>query len=423
MSGETGTATVISPQADTLNSVSYAGDKARFRLGHRPELNGLRGIAVLAVMLGHLSLLGAAADLSAAGNPLVPSHGLMPGGVFGVDIFFVLSGFLITSVLLEERDQTENISLFNFYARRFLRLMPGLYVLLLSTSAYIFFARPLGSKFGYKPVILSALYISNIAQSLRVQPGMLTHTWSLAVEEQFYFLWPIALIFLLRFSRSRIIGLLIAAATLSAIVRYVLFTMGGGFRYLAWGFAPVRADGLLFGVAVAFMANVGWLQDSRIARHWKAITWFSGAGLLVMLTCVDGGSQNVFRGFYILASLTTAVFIAGLVSAPHSALKALLSWRPLEYTGRISYGLYLYHLPLMCLFPLVWLSAFAGRWTFVLGAPIFFLTSFVVATISFFTIETYALSFKKRFAAGKAPAKLEKLSPPPSQFESTSRVS
>ena len=350
-------------------------------------------------MLFHMSLLGAGADLSVTSKPFVPAHGLMPGGLFGVDIFFVLSGFLITSVLIEERQATQSIRLRNFYMRRFLRLMPALYLLLLCCAAYVFLQRP--PRFGYKPEILSALYISNIAKSLHVLPGMLTHTWSLSVEEQFYFVWPMVFIFLLRFSVPRIVSILIAAAVTSAIVRYLLFSMGHGFRYLAWGLAPARADGLLLGAAVAFMANAGWLHHPRVARHWTALTWSSGLGLLTMLICANGESPDLFRGLYFLASLLTAVFVAGLVSAPNPGLRAMLSSKPLEYTGRISYGLYLYHLPLLCLFPLAAVTRFSGRWTLFIATPVFFLATYTVATLSFFTLEMWALRFKTRFAARK----------------------
>jgi peptidoglycan/LPS O-acetylase OafA/YrhL len=106
--------------------------------------------------------------------------------------------------------------------------------------------------------------------------------------------------------------------------------LGRGLQYLAWGFAPVRADGLSLGIALAFFANLGWLQNSRIVRYRTAVAWFSVIALLAMLTCVDGGTDDVFLGLYFFASLTTAVFIAGLVSAPPPALKGLLSWNPLE---------------------------------------------------------------------------------------------
>lgn len=167
----------------------------RFHLGYRPELDGLRAIAVLAVMLGHACLISTGADLRSAQT--VPT--LLRGGIFGVDMFFVLSGFLITTLLVQERDATGRIGFRAFYTRRALRLLPALALTLLGCMVYVLAFRQNGVTFGLRAVALSGVYISNliiIREGFTL--GMLTPTWSLAVEEQFYTLWPVALIFLSR---------------------------------------------------------------------------------------------------------------------------------------------------------------------------------------------------------------------------------
>src|ERR1700682_626933 len=159
-----------------------------FRLGYRPELDGVRGISILLVLLLHFT----------------PK--LMPGGYFGVDIFFVLSGFLITSLLLQEWARKNSISLKDFYIRRALRLGPGLAVYLLLVGAYACVFLDKGNARGmYLGIVLTLSYISNWVMAFKPDflPGLLAITWSLAVEEQFYLVWPLILSLLLTNNPNR----------------------------------------------------------------------------------------------------------------------------------------------------------------------------------------------------------------------------
>lgn len=159
-----------------------------FRLSYRPELDGLRGISILLVFVHHFY------------------HPVLPGGFLGVDIFFVLSGFLITSLLLQEWDSKGSINLRDFYIRRALRLMPALLALVLVLGVFAaFFLSGDGALLTYQGIWLTLSYVSNWLYAFHyVSPNNpLGITWSLAIEEQFYLLWPVILRFVLRSGISR----------------------------------------------------------------------------------------------------------------------------------------------------------------------------------------------------------------------------
>src|SRR5882672_8926270 len=170
--------TVDTPAPATLNT-----DRGTVRLGYRPSLDGVRAIAILAVLACHCEWL--------------------QSGYLGVDVFFALSGFLITSLLLEEYTATGTITLRWFYARRALRLLPALLGLLVVGTSVILFTVPAE----YGPLALHEaaavlFYVANWAWLIGLPLGLYGHTWSLAIEEQFYMLWPLALLGLLRVIRD-----------------------------------------------------------------------------------------------------------------------------------------------------------------------------------------------------------------------------
>ena len=185
-------------QVEAIANSPAGASVAGFRLGYRPSLDGLRGVAVLVVMAHHA---------------YVP---FFRGGGVGVDIFFVLSGFLITSLLLEEWRRTQDISLRGFYIRRGLRLLPALFMLLLVLQAYALL-RMRGDAFWEMEKAIGAVlgYFGNWVAALGLYDmRVLSHTWSLSIEEQFYFLWPIILLLMLRsrWKRTRILGALLSHA-------------------------------------------------------------------------------------------------------------------------------------------------------------------------------------------------------------------
>jgi peptidoglycan/LPS O-acetylase OafA/YrhL len=283
----------------------------RWRLGHRPGLDGLRGVAILLVLAGH-------SDIRPFGY----------GGLVGVVVFFTLSGFLISTLLLEESDRTGRISIRNFYRRRALRLLPALFVMVAMVSligAVLPGLTSLRMEFG------SLLYVGNWVRVVTpVTNDALGHTWSLSVEEQFYLLAPFVVICLRR--RPRLLaGVSLAVAAASLLERGMLWNGGTGHGRVYYG-TDTRLDALLIGVALAA------LMRARLPRAPMVVAWVGVGGLC---WCLLAGSPVVMPT---VAALSTVGLIAVGLTRPGA-----LGARVLVWSGRRSYGLYLWHFPLLML--------------------------------------------------------------------------
>jgi peptidoglycan/LPS O-acetylase OafA/YrhL len=302
------------------------------RLGHRAGLDGLRAIAVAFVLLHHTI------------DMLVPRwEGWFRGGFLGVDLFFVLSGFLITTLLLERREQDETHPLRSFYARRALRLLPAVAALLVVNLVLAFVeGDDIGQAVGSFAIVFS--YTTNWAMLYgwgELSPH-LTHLWSLAIEEQFYALWPLLLLGGLwaRLTRSRLAVLCLVLALVAAVWRFMLYE--GGEVWLAiYIRTDARADALLIGAALALLRPDILLarvpQQARNVLGWTAFIFF------VFVACrVNGDSASLYRGGYTVVALVTGVLIAVELGGPWS-LHRMLSSRPMVIGGKLSYGLYLWH--------------------------------------------------------------------------------
>jgi peptidoglycan/LPS O-acetylase OafA/YrhL len=287
----------------------------RTRLEYVPALDGLRGVAILLVIGRHYF-----------NTPL-------GGGTAGVDLFFVLSGYLITTLLLQEHRETGRISLAGFYLRRARRLLPALIVML---GAYLIGAVVQGRLgIAARAAAAGGFYTANIAQAYwphlmgREPIGPL---WSLALEEQFYFLWPFVLIVLLRAGVRR--GVILAAlASLIALVCverfWLLLSHAPDQRIYA---SPESAsDALLSGVLLAFV-----LQHPKLRGERRALI-----GVEIFAFAAGVGLVETFTGP--LVDLSAALLITYAVQQG-SWLSRALSWRPLVFVGLISYSLYLWHL-------------------------------------------------------------------------------
>lgn len=267
-------------------------------LVHRPELDGIRGLAILLVIAQHINL---------------PSSTL--AGMVGVNLFFALSGYLITGILLAELQSTGRVSLPSFYERRVRRLLPALVAVILATGVLMAVMGQLPGYIG--PAGVSLFYISDIAKAAGYDLGYVGHTWSLAMEEQFYLLWPALLIFLPR--RFLIPGVI--AGIIGAIVLQITI-VGWQDNVLAHFRPDVRADAILWGCLVR-------LVPIRVPR-WAAAA--AAVGLVVL-------SFSFLWPYAIaISSLLSAMLVAGA-----AGVAAPLSWRPLVRVGEISYGLYLWH--------------------------------------------------------------------------------
>jgi peptidoglycan/LPS O-acetylase OafA/YrhL len=344
-------------------------------LGYRPELDGLRALAVAAVMLFHANVSWA------------------KGGFLGVDVFFVLSGFLITRLLLEERELTGHVALLRFYLRRILRLFPALVVVCLAVAIYAAIWLPHAQLVQtWHDVFATATYHMNWVQALHDQPafGLLDHAWSLSIEEQFYVVWPLILIGAHRLGGVRGVGLVaLVGALVSAGLRVVFVHHGLPDRRIYFGLDS-HADGLLLGCALAALTLL-WpgLPDALTSR---ATRWIGPAALVAVAAAaatVTLTSRALYQWGYFAFVIVTALLIADLYA--RGLTSRGLRHQPLVAVGRISYGLYLWHWP-------VYLVLNGGRihWAFVPLTLLRLAVSGVFACGSFILVEQPFLRLKRR---------------------------
>ena len=299
----------------------------------RPDLEGLRGIAILLVLLFHAKVPGT------------------DGGFVGVDVFFVLSGFLITGLLIRERERTGRIDLKAFYIRRVRRILPAATVVLAITMVFAWFLMaPLDLPRVAGDAVASALSVGNIRFAAGatdyfgtdLAPSPVIHYWSLGVEEQFYLLWPAVLILATRSRRPRVAaGIVLAAlAITSYAAAYVLTDAAPGWAFYS---LPTRAWQLGLGGLIAVGAD-------RIARLSPAIAvplgWAGLAAVLASLVVITPGTSYPGVAALLPTLGSAAVIVAG--EQPWSVAK-LLAVAPLRCLGRISYSLYLVHWPILVL--------------------------------------------------------------------------
>ena len=348
-----------------------AAPPSGFSLGYQPALDGLRAVSIVAVLAHH-------------------SHWLA-GGFLGVDLFFALSGFLITALLTEEFARTGTITLGLFYARRALRLLPALLVLLIVCTGSLIATLPAE----YGPLVIHAaaavlFYVANWAWLFHVSLFVFGHTWSLGIEEQFYLLWPCALLVLLRVSSPRrAFAMTAALAGVGVAWRQALVLAGARFEHLYSGL-DTHGDSLLIGCALSLGLTAGLRMPGRSTL--AVLVGLGGlAGLLAFATYPDSYVRYHVSS---AAALAVAPIIAHVVSEQRSPLTRLLAAAPLVAIGRISYGVYLWHFPVFYLFGLVTAPGAAATtsWLSIASA---WAVSFGAAGISYAIVERPALVLKR----------------------------
>lgn len=302
-----------------------------FHLGYRPGLDGLRGIAIVMVMGTHFRVPGLA------------------GGFLGVDVFFVLSGFLITSMLLEEWQASRKIDLGRFYLRRILRLWPGLFAMLAFCSVLALGLAARGVHIlSVTDVVSVLLYFANWVIVLTPDDlGPLAHTWSLGIEEQFYLLWPITLIALLRWLKpSRwLFAIPLSLAVMSWAWRVILLVSGAQAKRMLFA-SDAHADGILLGCALAaiIVTSGAWPTRLQQAIRLGSIVVLAPALLFVARSSWVNDGAVYLLGIG-LVNIATVGFICQVLMAPQSLVGRILAFAPLVEVGRLSYSLYLWHVP------------------------------------------------------------------------------
>ena len=314
------------------------GEGRKAAIPHVSALDGARGLAVAGVLLFH-------------GGHLV-------GGYLGVDFFFTLSGFLITSLLLAESTRTGSIGLGGFWARRARRLLPALAVLMVGVAVYaIVWAKPeeltqirgdalatLGYVANWREVFAHADYFT-----LFSAPSPLNHTWSLAIEEQFYVIWPLLFVGLLAWwKRNTPKAVLVTSLTLAAVssVLMIVWYEPETTNRVYFG-TDTRAAAILFGAALAAALTIYGPATKRTTRIAVEAAGLAGAAVLAIAwTRLDGQSSTLYHGGFLLCGLAATAIIAAAVHPTRGPIARVLSFTPLRALGLISYGVYLYHWPI-----------------------------------------------------------------------------
>lgn len=345
-------------------------------MNFRPDIEGLRAVAIGLVVAAHAELAG------------------FQAGFIGVDIFFVISGYLITGLLLQQWQTTGRIDLASFYARRLLRLLPALLVMVVGVTALCLWVLPLYVQVSERlPAAAAVLWVSNFHFShagidyfgAGAEPSIFLHTWSLGVEEQFYLVWPLTLLALLhgagpaREAMSKRLPWLLAALALTGLVGSVLLTSFDAKQ--AFYMMPARAWQFALGGLVFTLT--GWKNKSGTSFPWKSIACWAGAGML-FLSMLVVNDAIIYPGLWaVLPSSAIALLLwGGAGTHGHRGWIQYVLRHPVsQFVGKVSYGWYLWHWPLLLLAPII----------FPFGVPLAKLVavsaSLVMATVSHFVFE------------------------------------
>ena len=398
MTGGTELQTIAGPVTAVDPTVPTRGGKADPPLGvgtqlsYMPALDGIRAVSILGIMANHGGFAWAA------------------GGVISVNVFFVLSGYLITLLLMKEWARSGTIRLRAFWARRARRLLPALLVLLGGIALYAWRFAPSGTQSSLRADSLSTfLYVGNWHQIVAGQSyfahvsasSPLLHTWTLAIEEQFYLVWPLLVLGVLKLSRSTrvllvvtVLGVAASALEMALLYRHGLETAllhhhGAMDPSRVYYGTDTRAQDILVGATAGILLRRGVQAPNRWVSN--RYSWLGVAAVAVFVSewwAINGPSSKGLASFlpqggFLLANVMVALVILGVTKSPRGLPARILSFRPLTFVGRISYGLYLWHWPIFLVLDhartgLDGWSLFALRCT----------VTFAFALISWYLVET-----------------------------------
>jgi peptidoglycan/LPS O-acetylase OafA/YrhL len=359
------------------------------KLGTVPGLDGMRGVAVLIVFVAHLEVI----------LP-IPTLLVIPGGTVSLDSFFVLSGFLITALLLREQASTGRIGKRAFYRRRALRLLPALIAVLIVQSIFAYLE---GVSFheewtslmsvgfyysNWKLAFNSNYFGGNIANGLQ-------HMWSLSFEEQFYLIWPWVTIFLLTI-RLQLRTVVIALVAAMAVIDLHMAMMYHGIDswYADFVRTDTRAGSILIGCLLAHI----WVRGREPKRYISHAAWIAAAFLLVCLPLADTTGPFLYRGGLVAIDVACAILILAIIDGRWGG-RHLFQFKPFVLMGLISYAFYLWHLPVFFA-----IRYYGTSWNDVTRVVVAVVATFALSIGSYFFIERFFLRRKNRLVVPDQPS-------------------
>lgn len=353
-----------------------------YPLGYHPGLDGLRGAMTLGVLAAHIR------------------ESWCPGAFVYMDTFFLMSAYLITSLLIKGWRREGRIAYGRFYWRRVLRLFPANYVMLAAFAVAAFFLLDdfPGQMLG---VLVAGTYVSNWTRAFEADiPGFLGHTWSLSIEEQYYLLWPLLLSLLLRRVglNLRAVAIVAGAALAFAAWRSWLTFDGASIARLYNG-TDTRADALLIGCALGIALALPAVRDNVALQRWAArLAVPALLALLVAGWTLQWEMRAMYAGGSLAMSLVSCAIVAALVLPRHTLVHRVFALPPLVFLGRICYGLYLWHFPVYNIMRFGF--GLSDAWLVAVGVPL----TFALAIASFLWIERPFLAIKDRMPDSRPEA-------------------
>ncbi|MEJ2578683.1 MAG: acyltransferase [Kineosporiaceae bacterium] len=329
-----------------------------------PSLDGIRAVAI-------------------GGGFGIHANGALPGGHLGVSVFFVLSGYLITTLLLEEHRQDGAVDFRRFYLRRGVRLLPALFVVLLVYSGFLLIT---GTSSGevLTGVLASALYSGNLVHAYvpSLEFSDFTWSWTLSLEEQFYFLWPAVLIAAARRGALRRIAVALAVLLLVSEALRVFLPLGDPDRSARiYAGVDTRMSGLLLGALLALFLAA---RPVRMSDRWAGLlAGGSVAAILASYMFARLGTRPAYALWIPVVEFASAGLVLAVLSRPDGSIPRSLAWEPVTHVGRISYGLYLWNIPAYHLTQ----DLFAAGTPVWKTGSVWLLATFTLAEVSFYGLE------------------------------------
>jgi peptidoglycan/LPS O-acetylase OafA/YrhL len=346
-----------------------------------PSLDGLRAVAVLSVIAYHLHV------------PFIPEGR-------GVLTFFVLSGFLITWMMLHELESTGDVSIRNFYIRRILRIFPAFYVFLILSLAARWLTIGWPNRFLLYDYLSGFSYTSNYRLALTPNlPHTAQHTWALSIEEQFYLLWPCVFVAFHKNLRRLTYVLVVVIALINVHRLVLLFGFHTHEKWLTYSF-DTRADHILVGCLLAVLLKRGvwtWFWNQITLRLWLSLVPFLLIIASIAIAFHRGLAYRVAIGFAV-DPLVTAILLVQVIAFGKSKLWGWLNWKVTAYLGKISYGMFLYHMLANRLVIVLF-----GRHILWFHLPAVIAMSALFGTCSFYLIEKRFLRLKSKFTDHALP--------------------